>query len=273
MGRAEDTNVVVITGASGGLGGAIARVYAAPGRVLGLVGRDEQRLKVVSQACRAAGALVETGSLDVTDAGAMADWLRAFDDRHAVDLVIANAGISSSNAPDGTVESPEVAAQTIAVNLIGVVNTVGPLIPAMRLRRRGQVAMIASLAALYPLPSTPGYNASKAGVVAYGRSLADALSKDGLRISVVCPGFVDTPMSARVNGRKPLQISAEAAAQRLVEGLARGRRTIVFPYPLAAGMQVLRLLPSRLANRLVRPFLYTVVPYGDQAESGSGGNQ
>jgi len=265
LSRAAETNVIVITGASGGLGGALARAYAEPGHILGLLGRDAQRLEETAERCRHMGAQVRTGTVDVRDTDKMTAWLRSFDALHTVDLVIANAGVSSSNAPNGAVEAPELAAQTVGVNLVGVINTISPLLPVMRNRRHGQVAIIASLAALYPLTSTPAYNASKAGVVAYGRSLAPALAKDGLHICVVYPGFVRTPMSARVRGRKPLTLTADAAAELVKKGLARGHRTIVFPRSLALGMRALNLLPAGLAAVLARPFLYTVDHGADHA--------
>lgn len=254
---------IVITGASGGIGSALARAYAAPGRILALLGRDEARLETVAQTCRAAGATAETACLDVTDTARMGTWLVAFDQRHPVDLVIANAGVSSSNAANGAPETADVAARTIAVDLVGVVNTIAPLLPGMRERARGQVAIVGSLASLYPFPSTPAYSAAKAGALFYGRALIPVLARDGISVTVICSGFVETAMSQRVRGPRPLVISADDAAQRIVGAIARGRHVVAFPRRLALGLRLLAMLPAPWAYFCARPFLYTVDPTKD----------
>src|SRR5205823_12792268 len=153
----------VITGASSGLGASLALAYAGPQTALGLIGRDRERLAAVAESCAAAGSTVETAAIDVADGPAMADWLTAFERHHPVELVIANAGISAGADLGAAFEPAASTTRQIAVNLLGVVNTIAPLLPYLCQRRRGRIAVIASVAALRGLPYSPGYCASKAG--------------------------------------------------------------------------------------------------------------
>lgn len=161
---------VLVTGASSGIGAALALEYAAPGVRLALCGRNAARLEEIAEGCRAKGAAVDARVLSVTDAGALAAWVAEADAAAPLDLVIANAGISA-----GTGDGAETAEQTraiFAVNVDGVLNTVLPAIAPMRARRCGQFAIIASVAGFRGLPSAPAYCASKAAVKAWGKDCA-----------------------------------------------------------------------------------------------------
>ena len=164
----KEARSVVISGASRGLGAALARRFAAPGMRLLLLARSAAALEGVAQECRAAGALAEAVVLDVTDAAAVAAALAAFEAAGPVDLVIANAGTSAGRAPDGTPEDGAAAARQVMVNLVGAINLVAPLLPGMRARRSGQVALVASIAGFRGLPDFPAYCASKAGLSRLG---------------------------------------------------------------------------------------------------------
>src|SRR5204863_8660896 len=122
----------------------LARAYAGPRVALGLLGRDQQRLEATANACEVRGAIVSTATIDVTDASGMASWLRQFDGRHPAELLIANAGTSAGPDPNSPSEGAETAARQIGVNLLGAINTVEPLLPALCTRRRGRVVMVAS---------------------------------------------------------------------------------------------------------------------------------
>jgi len=248
----------VITGASSGLGASLAVAYAGPEVVLGLIGRDRERLAATAERCRSEGAAVEAAAIDVTEASAMADWLTAFDRSHPVDLVIANAGTSAGTDPGAAFEPAAATSRQIAVNLLGVVNTVAPLLPGMCERKRGRVAIIASVAALRGLPYSPGYCASKAGARAYGEALRPLLREQGVGVSVVCPGFFTSRMTDRWEGPTPFLYSGERAARRVKRGIDRGRSRIDFPLPLVLGMRFCDLAPAVLGDAIMRRFHFRI---------------
>jgi short-subunit dehydrogenase len=250
--------VVIITGASSGLGAALAKAYARPQTTLGLLGRDRQRLAVTVQACEARGAIVSSATIDVTEASEMASWLRLFDRQSPVDLVIANAGTSAGPEPDSPSEGCEIVARQIAVNLLGAINTVEPLLPALCTRRRGRVAVVASIAAYRGLPYSPGYCASKAGLRAYAEALRPRLERHGIGVTVVCPGFFDSPMTDRFDGPTPFLLSSEAAARIVKRGIDRGRRRVAFPWPLVIGLQFCDLAPAVIGDAILRRYRFQI---------------
>ena len=252
---------ILITGASNGIGAALAESYAAPGNHLALSGRDAVRLSAVAERCRVCGATVTETIVDVTDPAAVAAWVEAADRAVPLDLAIANAGVQGGPFRAGRGETREEAERTMRVNFDGVCNTVYPVLAAMRPRGRGQIALIASLAGLRGLPYSPAYCASKAGLKAYGEALRSWLRPEGIAIVVVLPGFVETRMSNAVIGPKPLMMSTQRAAGIIQRGLARGRRQIAFPFLLYLGMQLLRVLPAALADRLLRNAEVDIAPY------------
>lgn len=233
---------VVITGASSGIGEALALAYAGPGVALSLTGRDAARLDAVAERCRATGAAVRADVVDVADRAAMAAWFVGVDAAHPVDLVIANAGISAGTGRAG--ESEEQARRIFAVNLDGVLNTVYPAIEAMRARGHGQIALMASLAGFRGLPGAPAYCASKAAVRVLGESLRGDLAGQGIGVSVICPGFVRSRMTARNPFRMPLLMDAGPAAALIRRRLARNAGRISFPWPIAAAVWLLSALPA-----------------------------
>jgi len=257
-GRPPSPRTVLITGASRGIGAALATSYAEAGRILLLMARDGQKLDAVAAECRALGAAVETATVDVRDRAAMAGCIRRLDAANSVDLVIANAGVPGSIGADGSPEPPDLAQAVFDVNLTGAVNTISPLIEPMRRRGGGHIAAICSLAALYPFPNTPSYSASKAALATWVRAVGIAHGDDGIRITVVFPGFIETDMSARVIGPRPMIQSAAMAAVRIRRGLDRGRKTIAFPILLRWGIAFLKLLPYDWTKPLLRLSNYTV---------------
>ena len=251
---------VVITGASGGIGAALAAELAGPGVSLLLLGRNAARLAAAAAAAAARGAAVETAQVAVTDAPALRAALTGFDARHPVDLLVVNAGISSGLGPDRTPEPAATAHRVLAVNLGGAIDTVDALLPAMLARGRGQIALMGSMAALRPLPDMPAYSASKAGLRAWGISLRGWLAPRGIAVTVICPGFVTSAMSARHRGFKPFEISAAHAARQISRGLARRRAFVTFPWPLALLTWLDNRLPPWLSDWFVRGFAAEIAP-------------
>lgn len=249
--KAKDLKTIVITGASSGIGAALAIHYAGPGRVLALHGRDAGRLEAVARACREKGAEVEIFIGDTTDREAMQAWLADFYSRHPVDLVFANAGISAGPGPL-TLEDPAQVRRVFDVNLTGVLNTVEPLIGAMTARGRGHIGIMSSLAGFRGFPGAPAYCASKAAVRLYGEALVGPLRAQGVGVHVICPGFIKSPMTEKNPFPMPFLISAERAASLIARGIERGQSRIAFPWPVLAGVRVLACLPEGIAQMVLR---------------------
>jgi short-subunit dehydrogenase len=240
---------ILITGASSGIGEALALAYAAPERRLAISGRDKGRLAAVADACRAKGAEVAAALLDVADQDGMAAWIAAEDAAAPLDLVIANAGISAgTGGRDG--EGAAQARAIFAVNLDGVVNTVQPAIPLMAARRRGQIAIMSSLASFRGIPGAPAYCASKAAARIYGEALRAYLARKGVGVSVICPGFVRSRMTAGNRFPMPFLMDAGRAAEIVKRGLARNRARIAFPWRLYAIIRLLAALPPGVTDRV-----------------------
>ena len=250
--------VVIVTGASSGLGAELAQAYAAPAVTLGLLGRDRQRLAATAARCEARGAKVDSAAIDVGDAAAMETWLGDFDREHAADLVIANAGTSAGPEPDSPSEGAPSAVLQVSVNLIGAINTVEPLLPAMCRRGRGRVALVASIAAYRGLPYSPGYCASKAGLRAYAEALRPRVAPRGVGVTIVCPGFFASPMTDRFDGPTPFRASTAAAARKVKRAIDRGRRRSAFPWPLVFGLRFCDLAPPSIGDAILRRYRFRI---------------
>ena len=238
---------ILITGASSGIGEALAMAYAAVGVTLSLSGRNEARLGAVAEACRQRGASVDAAARDVTDRDAMASWITSRDQISPIDLVIANAGVSA-----GIGESDDTTRRIFAINLDGVINTVLPALAVMRPRKRGQFALISSLASFRGMGGAPAYCSSKAAVRVWGEGLRGALAGEGIGVSVVCPGFVTSRMTDVNTFPMPFLMSAEKAAAIIQRGLAANTGRVAFPWPMLFGVWFLALLPDAVAGAFTR---------------------
>ena len=275
---------ILITGASSGIGAALAVGYAAPGTTLYLLGRDKTRLEAVASECRTRGAQVECASVDVTDKAAMADAIARMDDAAPIDVVIANAGISTSFLPPPergrqgggqdnehitherkieyhvtpTQPSPlqgegsALAEQVFAVNFAGVIHTIHPLIERMKARGRGHIAIMSSLAGICALPSAPAYSASKAAVRVYGDALRGMLKSHNVHVSVICPGWISTPLTDKNHFPMPLIMPVERAIHIIMRNLEKKKARIAFPFSLYALLHVLAFLPVTARDFLLQ---------------------
>ena len=241
---------IVLTGASSGIGEALALDYAAPGVALALTGRDAERLEAVASACRAKGATVVADTIDVTDRDRFLPWLTAFDQAHPVDLVIANAGISIDK-DNSSLDDFSIIRKTLDVNINGVLNTVEPLLAPMIARKRGQIAVVSSLAGFIGLPYSASYNASKAAVRVWGESIRYVLKKDGIGVSVICPGFVVSRLTAEAPFPMPFLMTSAKASAIIRRGLAANRPRIAFPFGTKAAVWLGTTLPGRWTARLL----------------------
>lgn len=222
---------ILITGASSGLGAALARLYSEKGKKILITGRNTERLLEVSNICQQKGALVETFvECDVNDYQKLSEWILRMDEEHQVDLVIANAGISAGTA--GGNESYEQIMKVMHTNIDGVINTIHPLIEPMQQRKKGQIALVSSLAGYRGLPSSPTYSASKAAVRVFGEGLRGQLSKHNIGVSVITPGYIKTPMTDVNDFPMPFIVEVDKAATHIIKRLERNASRIAFPWPL-----------------------------------------
>jgi len=255
---------VLITGASSGIGAALAQHYAAPGTSLFISGRDRQRLDAVTQHCRAAGASVSAWIGDVTDETGLRDWIQYCDDDCPLNLVIANAGAAlGATRVEGLHQA---AVDSFNINVNGVFNTVHPALELMARRRpypvrNGQVAVMSSVMGYAGTARSPAYSSSKAAVKHYGQALRGAFRGTGIGISVICPGYVSSGMIDNA-ARMPFQISAEKAATIIARGLARNQARITFPWQMLLLAQLAINLPGFIVDRINQP--WGVPPLEDQ---------
>jgi short-subunit dehydrogenase len=263
MSTRNASRVVAITGATGGLGLELVTCQAAPGRHLILAGRDPTRLGLAAERAISAGATVELLTTDLLDPQDFSAALAACDARTPVDLLIVGAGVKTGNLSG--IEDAAQLQRVVAVNLTGAILTVQAVLPGMRQRGRGQVALLSSLAARSPHPDLLSYSASKAALEAYAIALRRSLLGTGVEVSLVLPGFVDTPMTRRHLGPTPFQVSAADAARRITRGLEAGRTTIAFPRRLSILIALRNaLLPRILSDRIEARFRATVLPDDDE---------
>lgn len=254
---ARPPRLIAITGASGAIGRALACHYASPDVRLMLFGRNSAALAETVSACEKRGAVVVPIVLDLTDTVALQAWLDDLDEGSIPDLLIVNAGQNHPVYAPGQDEDPTVSQQLMTVNLTSAMMLVQGFIPRMRRRGSGQIALVSSLAAWRGLPVTPSYSASKAGLKAYGEALRGALAPDGIQVSVVLPGYVQSPMCDLMTGSKPFLLTPEQAAEKIVAGLAANRGRIAFPFWLSVGTQWLSVLPDSMALWILKRLGYT----------------
>lgn len=242
-----DAPAVFLTGASSGLGAALARHYAAQGARLGLVARRAERLAALDADL---GGGHHCYPCDVTDAAALQAAARDFMAAAGVpDLVIANAGVSVGTLTEHA-EDLHAFRRVMDVNVAGMVATFQPFIAPMRARRQGRLAGIASVAGLRGLPGAGAYSASKAAAISYLESLRVELAGSGVGVTTVCPGYVATPMTAVNPYPMPFLLSADEAARRIARAIGAGRRYAVVPWQMALAARLLRLLPDPLFDAL-----------------------
>lgn len=240
---------VLITGGSSGIGLAVARELAGPSVFMTITGRDETRLAHVADELSQTGASVVTTVCDVTDSDAMEKLINEADTRAPLDLVIANAGISGSRTSSNA--DHEKARSIMMTNVIGVMNTVHPVIDKMAKQKTGQIAIVCSLAGFRGLPTAPVYSASKVAVKAWGDGIRPALRENGIGLSLIYPGFVKSRITDQNDFPMPFFMPAEHAAKIIVRGLMKGKGSIAFPWPMVLITKLLSTLPAPIFDRIM----------------------
>ena len=238
---------VFITGASSGIGAALARHYGRQGAVLGLLARRGGPLQELADEL---GGKHRVYVADVADAAAVADAARNFLAEVGVpDLVIANAGISVGTLTQEAGDHDAIE-RVFQVNVFGLINSLAPFVTAMNAAGRGTLAGVASVAGIRGLPGAGAYSASKAAVIAYLESLRVELHGSGVQVVTVAPGYIDTPMTAVNDYPMPFMLPVDVAARRIARVIAAGRSYAVVPWQMAIVAKVLRLLPNCVFDAL-----------------------
>lgn len=242
---------VVITGASSGIGEALAIECAKRGDRLFLCGRNAQRLENTAEKCRALGAATDAETIDVTDSEAVAQWLTQCENKAPIERVFANAGVSTGE------ETSENVRRTFATNVGGVVNTV---LPAIEIFRNGQerttkqIVITSSIAGYGPLKACPSYSATKSCVKTWGLALRGMLAPEGIAVSVICPGFIRSRITDANTCPMPFFMEADKAASIILKRADKNKGMISFPWPMRLSTWFLSIMPQFL-NELINKLL------------------
>jgi len=244
--------LVLITGASNGIGHATALELARQGVPLGLIDIDARGLERLAEELRAMGSRFVTRTADVSDRGPLRGAVEEIEQGLGpVEVVLACAGYGTLTLV------PELALDTLRrtfeVNLFGVAETIEAVLPGMLHRGRGHIVGVASMAGYRGFPWMISYSASKAALIAYLEALRPGLARRGISVTTVCPGFVRTAMSTQVPYKRPVKmLEPEQAAKYVARAVLRRPRNCVFPWSLRIGVAVLRIMPDRLFDWLMR---------------------
>ena len=238
---------VFITGASSGIGAALAAHYAREGAVLGLCARRLEATQALLRSLRAEGACY---LVDVTDPASVQAAAKDFTGRFGTpDLVIANAGVGAGTLTENP-EDLAVFRKIMDTNVFGTVATFQPFVEPMRARASGILVGIASVAGFRGLPGGSAYSASKSAAITYLEGLRVELHGSGVSVVTICPGYIRTPMTAKNSYRMPFLMDADEAARRMARVIAARRRFAVIPWQMALVGIVMRRLPRWLYDRL-----------------------
>lgn len=250
---------ILITGASSGLGKALALSYANKGNTLVLLGRNEINLNDTKQVCISKGAEVHSFSCDITDQR-FEDVMRKIANKFAFDLVFANAGINLLETfQENQVDKIDQIKKMMDTNFLGHIKTIFPLIPGLKIRK-GRIVITSSLAEQIGLPQDPAYSASKAALTRFFEGLRPVLKKQGISTTILLPGFIDTPLSRKVKDPKPFCLTDNEAVAKIKRGIKKNNYFIIFPKRLEILMKLRHLVPKKLLDKI----LISVLEYANR---------
>lgn len=243
---------ILITGASSGIGAALAQYYARPGVTLTLWGRSIERLEKTAASVRAKGAVAHVLSVDLTDAqAALAAFIEA-DDALPVDIFVNSAGLADIRPAGEVAEPAEVALAMSMVNFATPTTLGCEAAKRMATRRRGRIAFLGSVASFHDLPLATVYSGSKAGIGRFSTALHAAMTPYNVGVTLIAPGFINTPMSQQLDGSMPFLVPVDKAARKIARAINAGKAVLVFPGVFQLTRLLEMVLPLPLAHRILR---------------------
>lgn len=245
--------VAVITGASSGIGWALAKELARHQCRVGLVARRKDLLDQLAAEIRQAGGVVACACADVAERTPTLEAIHSLrQELGPIDLLVANAGVGApTHLEPINIDQVE---KMFRVNLMGVIYSIEAVLPEMLQRGSGHLAAVSSLAAYKGLPGESAYCASKAAVNAYLEGLRIQLRGRGVAVTTICPGFIKTPMTAVNDFKMPWLMTADKAARRIVRALRRRRKVYNFPWQTTLLMKMTRWLPDWLVGKVMNNY-------------------
>lgn len=238
-------------------------MLARGGWAVAMTGRNRDRLDAVARECDHLGARrTAAAAFDMRDPTPLT---KLMDDFGVPDLYVSNHGVLDGRRAESRVAAGPSDRDVIAINLVSSVEALQLVVPRMQARGGGQIAIVSSLAGLSPLPDAAAYSATKAGLIAYGLSLREALQSSGVGVSVICPGYVKSPMAAEHIGKRPFEVDADTAAHQILVAAANNRRISGFPAPLWPSALISIMAPERLNRMLTKGLRFTVAKRDETA--------
>ena len=242
--------VVFLTGASSGIGEALALEIARRGAILGLLARREDLLRELAERCEQNGGKARYFAADVTNAKAVADAAESLRDEFGkTDILIANAGIGGNDSETRSLK-PAAVAKVININLLGAANAVSAVLPQMLENKSGQLVAISSLAGFRGLPKSAAYSASKAGMTAFFESVRLDIQDKGVKVTIIQPGFIKTPLTSGRKNKMPFLMELEEAIPHFLKAIEKQKKFAAFPWQLATLVRASGIFPAWLYDRI-----------------------
>ena len=242
--------VVLLTGASSGIGEALALELAKRGAILGLLARRENFLHEITLKIEETGGTVSYFPCDVTEKEKVFDAAESLRKEFGkIDIMIANAGIGGNNKETRTLQ-PNAVKKVIDINLIGAVNSVSAVLPHMLEIRSGQLVAVSSLAGFRGLPKSAAYSASKAGMTTFFESVRLDVQHKGVAVTIIQPGFIKTPLTSGRANKMPFIMELEDSIPHFLKAIEKKKRFAAFPWQLASVVRFSKILPAWLYDKI-----------------------
>jgi len=242
--------IVLLTGASSGIGEGLAVAIAKKGAIVGLLARREEMLRALAEKCESVGAKARVFACDVVDAKTVQDSADALREEFGrIDILIANAEIGGNNDETRNLK-PEAVKKVIDINLIGAVNSVSAVLPQMLEQKSGQLVAISSLAGFRGLPKSAAYSASKAGMTAFFESVRLDVQNKGVSVTIIQPGFIKTPLTSGRANKMPFLMELDDAIPLFLKAIENKKKFAAFPWQLATFVRAGKIFPAWLYDKI-----------------------